>query len=611
MSSILQHQLPSDKPQNQHEIVIDDRSLFCFFKKAFQPEILESDILDSESKFLIKITDTQNSGTVQYEDFLSFILPRTKKKFSKNILKKVRKHLNPSSQKSYDAICSIGRLFEKEVEILRLIQAQIKKYQRKYKNELQISDLFSAMDLKCTGRMRQLIEINGGYQVQDIDILAILRRLDTDNDGEISFSDFFQNILPYFLFTQPELTKTQKRAKIQNSSNSAVVGIKQISKSVNKRNTGIQKLRVQQQQTTEQTYEDFMHQQNENFIEQNRKCLKLSHLIMSVFLGKLLRINKSIARFYITQRQGDKREYEQSPLFQSKQLKFRNKNVTSAQHFLTGVILLTIPGLRLNQIQNMSPINPRNRGKSLVNLPPLLMKFFHDCVDFDRIIEIDKQELVLQQDYNIYLIYRLFTGGSGNLSLQILKDLLGSHFDLTFNYEEIRQAISRQLPELGKDQNIRYSEFIILLLPKNSEFAQYINKKTKQDFMSSHTSSTKYLDQEEDLMRQGISEVTHLKLRKLFEDMIILESELEKLRVRLTMEVGERDLKEIFRGLDRGQKGHALIDDYLEFFKLNYNGELPFSADDIHYLFKRHDRYRCGKVLEVDFIKEIVPYIHF
>lgn len=44
-----------------------------------------------------------------------------------------------------------------------------------------------------------------------------------------------------------------------------------------------------------------------------------------------------------------------------------------------------------------------------VNLP-FLMKLFHDSVDYDRIIEIDKQELVLQPDYNPYLLYRLFTG---------------------------------------------------------------------------------------------------------------------------------------------------------------------------------------------------------
>jgi Ca2+-binding EF-hand superfamily protein len=34
----------------------------------------------------------------------------------------------------------------------------------------------------------------------DGDIKAIMRRLDLDRDGEISFSDFFNALLPYFIY---------------------------------------------------------------------------------------------------------------------------------------------------------------------------------------------------------------------------------------------------------------------------------------------------------------------------------------------------------------------------------------------------------------------------
>jgi len=49
-------------------------------------------------------------------------------------LKKIKKE-TPTlvSKKSYEAVCSIGRLFEKEVEILRLIRGLINKYQKKNK----------------------------------------------------------------------------------------------------------------------------------------------------------------------------------------------------------------------------------------------------------------------------------------------------------------------------------------------------------------------------------------------------------------------------------------------------------------------------------------------
>ena len=39
-----------------------------------------------------------------------------------------------------------------------------------------------------------------------------------------------------------------------------------------------------------------------------------------------------------------------------------------------------------------------------------LMKFFHDCIDMERTIEITKQELVVQEDYSIYTVFKSMVG---------------------------------------------------------------------------------------------------------------------------------------------------------------------------------------------------------
>ena len=39
-----------------------------------------------------------------------------------------------------------------------------------------------------------------------------------------------------------------------------------------------------------------------------------------------------------------------------------------------------------------------------------LMKFFHECIDFERTMEINKQELVLQEDYSIYNVFKSLAG---------------------------------------------------------------------------------------------------------------------------------------------------------------------------------------------------------
>ena len=51
------------------------------------------------------------------------------------------------------------------------------------------------------GQIKGLLVVHGTRNmVPDDDIKALIRRLDIDSDGEVSFSDFFTAILPYFIY---------------------------------------------------------------------------------------------------------------------------------------------------------------------------------------------------------------------------------------------------------------------------------------------------------------------------------------------------------------------------------------------------------------------------
>jgi len=72
------------------------------------------------------------------------------------------------------------------------------------------------------------------------------------------------------------------------------------------------------------------------------------------------------------------------------------------------------------------------------------MKFFHDCIDFERTIEIDKQELVLQEDYSIYNVFKALIGpGKKFLLLCDLQAILGRNFNLHFSYTNMKLAMLR------------------------------------------------------------------------------------------------------------------------------------------------------------------------
>ena len=117
------------------------------------------------------------------------------------------------------------------------------------------------------------------------------------------------------------------------------------------------------------------------------------------------------------------------------------------------------------------------------------------------------------------------------------------------------------------------------------------------------------MSDEEQMLSRGVSEETHLKLRKLFLDSLILENELEKQRrsPELRAEVEDAHLVVFNTMIDRKRRGYALPDDYLDFFKEHYYGGLPFTHEDICYLFKRHDRFKLGKIVSTDFLRDITP----
>ena len=77
--------------------------------------------------------------------------------------------------------------------------------------------------------------------------------------------------------------------------------------------------------------------------------------------------------------------------------------------------------------------------------------------------------------------------------------------------------------------------------------------------------------------------------------MVVLENELEKQRMQVGL--SQEETRRVYRLLDKERKGYLKVEDYSKFFKEHYHGNVPFSYDDICYLFRRHDRYRQGKVL--------------
>ena len=91
------------------------------------------------------------------------------------------------------------------------------------------------------------------------------------------------------------------------------------------------------------------------------------------------------------------------------------------------------------------------------------------------------------------------------LALCDLQLILGKHFDSLFSYQDICIAIFRQ----GGSAQMRYTDYLNLIKPRNSEFCEYVNKKMNDTDIGYDLS-----------LSFGMKDNTKVKFGKLFRDMV-------------------------------------------------------------------------------------------
>lgn len=94
--------------------------LYCFFKVSLQSGTLKQDFTDKQCSFLVNLMTDNNASRVTYEQFLDFIIPRTKKKITQKLVNKIKQTEVPLVQgrmppASYDGVCVLAKLFECEI----------------------------------------------------------------------------------------------------------------------------------------------------------------------------------------------------------------------------------------------------------------------------------------------------------------------------------------------------------------------------------------------------------------------------------------------------------------------------------------------------------------
>ena len=69
---------------------------------------------------MVNLMTDNNQSCINYEQFLDFIIPRTKKKITKKLIIKIRQNVEPlvngkTKKSKFDVVCSLAKLFECEI----------------------------------------------------------------------------------------------------------------------------------------------------------------------------------------------------------------------------------------------------------------------------------------------------------------------------------------------------------------------------------------------------------------------------------------------------------------------------------------------------------------
>ena len=102
------------------------------------------------------------------------------------------------------------------------VQKKLVKFKSTEALDLQLTQLYQCLDMKGTGLLtkKQIsVLLRSNEEVDnESDVKALIRRMDVDNDGAISFADFFTRMLPYFIFAESKtVPKSQTRSLLNIS----------------------------------------------------------------------------------------------------------------------------------------------------------------------------------------------------------------------------------------------------------------------------------------------------------------------------------------------------------------------------------------------------------
>jgi Ca2+-binding EF-hand superfamily protein len=517
---------------------------------------------ESECNYFIEHYDRDRDGHLIYAEFLPSMLP----------LDNPELRTIATQRKVYDVAYDEYLVYDVEYALARLISREIVSYielddlKIELANQYDFSflDAFASIDVYETKfidftSLRNFFRAQGKL-AKDDDIVCILRRIDRDDDGRITYEDFVEAVRPQ--------KPTMKKDKGRLSHGS---GFRQSARSPTNR----------MKSPPKEMYESFAQRNASPRMKSPIKTTYVSPVRECCVKSKL----SPKSKFDLASPSLTKEKFRGSTLSK----KTADTETLSRSRDLNA-------SLGFTRTKTGSP----TKRKSLATRSSLreidgnheLVKVFREIINLEREVELAKQDLALRADYNVFDTFRLFDKkGKGSVSVSEIEEGFND-LGIFPNKEDLYLFIRRF--DRDGDGRLRFTDFSDAFNPIQQEYYKLIKGRTP-------VNGDLFFDS-----KQLFSQQTRRLLKGLLTTHLENEAVIEALRQKLSRNPGF-NVRESFENLDSDADGYITL---YEIRVAMDNYDVYATEKEIFYLINRFDKNDDNKVSYAEYLQEIGAKSH-
>ncbi|EAR90151.2 EF hand protein (macronuclear) [Tetrahymena thermophila SB210] len=574
-------------------------SAFKRIDRKRQGFILASDIQDflSSNGAFYELRDCQTyiyqydidlDNKLSYMEFLKSLLPFDNPELRQEVTQRPSYEIEPDDLLPYDVENALLKFIEKDIYINKKIENH--KILLHKCSGFSAKDAFSRIDrsnegdINFTNLSEYMTDCGCDLENQEDLIINILRRLDRDDDGRLNLAEFILGIQPLQINLERLNRRTNDQSILEkqlNQSTASALNRSIINKSILNKSTNIQQASINAINNS-QFYAGKDASQLDLTYSRTINNLMNSHtlnknLILEKLQNKHNQTNTSFRNF----------------IQENKKVDFNVRKNRSFSNIDKEE--LTTPTLVLKQDKffQKKGITKYMNSEIFKQLKELIL-IFREIINFEKEIELCKQNLALCPDFNLQDAYRVFDSQNKGLVTQSEFQETLSSLNIFYNIEDI--FLFYRKFDKDHDGRLRFSDFIDAFLPKQKEYAKMINCRqpiNKQNLLEYH---------------KVFQKETRLNFEKLLDTHLQYGFTVERMLQNLHGAYENFELLRLFELIDSDDDGYILFNDLRKSIELQ---GFSVSEKELGYLSDRFCNLQEGRIPFQVFIQELTPQLQF